>query len=207
MLAAWISPEFANWVVELVELYLTNQLTTADSAAAAAVVEEVVVDQQSLDVVEWETKRAVTKHLTKKKSNKIHEVTGGRAKTEYGQVNRALTKSVTGQGPKELKALHAWSDGPRDHMPPGMLGLLSYAETQVDVELDEAYKRAKRFLSEGEVVAVASQVTDLIYDMCKNTGGFDTPLLQICPAPATKKRKAITQPRVASKQQKLITCH
>lgn len=47
LLAAWISPEFANWGVELVELYLTNQLTPTYSAAAAAAVAEVVTKQQN----------------------------------------------------------------------------------------------------------------------------------------------------------------
>lgn len=104
------------------------------------------------------------------------------------------------------KTLHATIN----YMPEYMLGLLSYGEQQVDADLDKAYKKLGRFLSQGEVVAIASQVTDLIYDMCTNTGGFDTPLLQSSPAPATatKKRKALSEPQTKScKQQRLIMCY
>ena len=77
-------------------------------------------------------------------------------------------------------------------MPAGMLGLLSYGEQQVDAELDKAYKKFGRFLTEGEVTAVAYQVTNMVYVMCKNTGGFDAPLLKTSQAPtaAQHKRKA-----------------
>lgn len=40
-----------------------------------------------------------------------------------------------------------------------MLGLLSYAEQQVDVEMDKVYKQFGCFLSEAEVV-VAGHVAD-----------------------------------------------
>ena len=153
----------------------------------------------------------MVKHLTKKKCDKISEVTGGKAKLEYPKVNAALVKSVAGQIPQKLQNSYGFKDTPRNYMPAGMLGLLSYGEQQVDAELDKAYKKFGRFLSEGEVTAVAYQVTDMIYEMCKNTGGFDTPLLETSPAPAAaaqNKRKALAKPpKKVCKQQKLIMCH
>ena len=158
---------------------------------------------------EWHGKREVVRHLTTKKSNKIHEVTGGKAKAEYWEVNSALVKSVAGQTPKCLQKSNGFADTPRNFMPPGMLGLLSYVEEQVDKELDKAYKSLGRFLPEAEVTSIAYQVTILIADMCKNTGGFDTPLLTTRPAQALApmKRKASPLPLKICKQQKLIMCH
>ena len=202
-LAQWISPRFAVWASDLVELFLTNRLTTSDSAKATDSLNAIV------HPIDWQGKREVARHLTKK-SDKIHEVTGGKAKAEYPKVNPALVRSVAGQIPKTLQKAHGFTDTPRNYMPQAMLGLLSYGEHQVDAELDKAYKKFGRFLSEGEVTAVAYHVTNMIYDMCKNTGGFDTPLLQSSPAPATttKKRKALAEPpKEVCKQQKLIMCH
>ena len=122
----------------------------------------------------------LARYLTKNK-HKIHEVTGGKAKSESGKVNSALIKSVAGQTPKDLRVLHGFEDTPCNYMPAGMLGLLDYGEQQV--ELDKAYKKTGQFLSQGEVVTIATQITDMMYVMCKNTGGFDTPLLKTSPAP------------------------
>ena len=211
-MAQWmISPRFTVWVSDLVELFLTNKLSGTDSAKATNSVDTIAQPaQDAVALVEWPGKREVLKHLTKKKSDKIREVTGGKAKEEYWKVNSALVKkSVAGQPPKALQKAHGFTDTPRNYLPQGMLGLLSYGEQQVDAELEKAYKKFGRFLSEGEVVAVAQQVTNMIYAMCKNTGGFDTPLIKSSPAQAVapKKRKASSLPLKSCKQQKLIMCH
>ena len=210
-LAQWISARFAVWVSDLVELFLTNKLTATDSAKATdSLIAIVQPAQDAVALAKWQGKREVVKHLTKKKCDKISEVTGGKAKLEYPKVNAALVKSVAGQIPQKLQNSYGFKDTPRNYMPAGMLGLLSYGEQQVDAELDKAYKKFGRFLSEGEVTAVAYQVTDMIYEMCKNTGGFDTPLLKTSPAPAAaqNERKALAEPpKKVCKQQKLIMCH
>ena len=210
--AGWCSVKFKLKVNRLVARYLKGELTTEESKEAAAHLPEVVQPvQDAVAVAEWQGKREVVKHLTKKKCDKISEVTGGKAKLEYPKVNAALVKSVAGQIPTALQKAHGFADTPRNYMPQAMLGLLSYGEHQVHAELDKAYKKFGRFLSEAEVTTIAYQVTDLVYDMCKNTGGFDTPLLTSCPAqalaPAPKKRKALTAPQKSCKQQKLIMCH
>ena len=197
--------DFQDWVYEQV---LPSIRKTGTYSVPLFATDNAAED--ALGLAEWQGKREVARHLTKKKSDKIHDVTGGKAKAEYPKVNSALVRSVAGQIPKTLQKAHGFTDTPRNYMPAGMLGLLSYGEQQVDAELDKAYKKFGRFLSEGEVTAVAYQVTDMIYDMCKNTGGFDTPLLQSSPAPATatKKRKALAEPpKKSCKQQRLIMCH
>lgn len=56
-------------------------------------------------LADWQGKREVARHLTKKKSNKIHEVTGGKAKAEYWELclgqerGRADARSTEGFAP------------------------------------------------------------------------------------------------------------
>ena len=189
--------------------YFKGELTTEESKAAAAMLPQVVqsIQDQSIAVTaDWQGKREVGKQLTKAKSHTIHMVTGGQARGVYGKVNAALTKSVAGKAPEVLKAVHGFKDTHRNYMPESMLGLLSYGEQAVDMQLISKQKDVGRFLTEAEVAKIAWQVTDKIYDMCKNTGGFAITLLTACPAP-TQKRKAIGRlPSKTSKQQKLIAC-
>lgn len=65
----------------------------------------------------------------------------------------------------------------------------------MDAGLDTLYKQFGRCLLEAEVatmVVVAARVTNMVYDVCKKTGRFDTPLLESSPAttPASQKQKA-----------------
>lgn len=86
--------------------------------------------------------------------------------------------------------MHGFKGTPRNYMPESMLGLLAYGEQAVDNELLSKHKEVGRFLTDAEVAKIAWQVTDKIYDTCKNTGGFAIPLLTACPAPG-QKRKAV----------------
>ena len=192
----------------LVSRYFRGELSTEESKAAAELLPQAVqLVQGTLDVVEWKGKREVAKQLTKAKSSKIHQVTGGKAKGAYWVVNQALTKSVAGKTPGELKAEHKGNKGdtPRNYMPVGMLSLLNWGDDRVDHELEKAYAEAGRFLTDTEVQTVAMRVTDKMFELCSNTGGFDVPLLK--ETPATQKCKATGNLLAPAKQQKLIACH
>ena len=173
--AGWCSVKFKFKVNRLVSHYFRGELTTEESRAAAELLPQVVRPvQQALDVAEWSGKREVAKQLTKAKSSKIHQVTGGKAKGAYWVVTQALTKSVAGKTPGELKAEHNMKkqDTPRNYMPVGMLSLLNWGEDRVDHELEKAYKEAGRFLTDAEVQVVAMRVTDKVFELCSNTGGL-----------------------------------
>ena len=207
-LAQWISPSFAVWVSDLVEMFLTNQLAPTESIKTIESLNNIIQAVQGvLDVVEWNGKREVAKQLTKAKSSKIHQLTGGKAKAAYWVVNQALTKSVAGKTPGELKAEHKWSKGdtPRNYMPVGMLSLLNLGEDRVDHELEKACKEAGRFLTDREVQAIAMRITVKMFELCSSTGGFDVPLLK--ETPGTQKRRATGNMLAPAKQQKLIACH
>lgn len=107
----------------------------------------------------------MAKQLTKAKSHTIHMVTGGQARGVHGKVNTALTKSVAGRAPEVLKAVHGFKDTPCNYMPESMLGLSSYGERVVDMELISKQKEFGRFLTEAEVAKIAWQVKDKIYDI------------------------------------------
>ena len=207
--ANWCSVRFRLKVNRLVTRYYRGELTSEESRAAAELLPQVVQPvQRAVDVVEWKGKREVAKQLTKAKSSKIHQVTGGKAKGfTYGNVNQALTKSVVGKTPAELKTEHKWKkgDNARNYMPVGMLSLLNWGEDRVDHELEKAYAEAGRFLTDAEVQGVAMRVTDNMFELCSSTGGFDVPLLK--ETPVAQKRKVAGNLLAPAKQQKLIACH
>ena len=118
--------KFQDWVYEEV---LMSICKTGSYAVSCQVTQTA---KDTLDVAEWQGKRAVAKQLTKAKSSKIHQVIGRKAKGfTYGPVNAALTRSVADKNPEILRAEYKLKITPRDFMPPpaaAMLGLLGYCE-------------------------------------------------------------------------------
>ena len=209
-LAQWISPDFAIWVTDLVEKFLTGQVTTEQSQAAAAEIAAAsrpqTARQVSPQLIQWNRQRDDSRQLTKAKSDTLKEVTGGKAHSAYWRSNDAINKAATGKTTKELRVQLGIKKGtPRDRMGAPMLGMITYQEGMVDKALREAKEDKGDFLKDWEAIGVTETVTDEAEAFCKKTGGFELPMLQYKPPQVKQVQKALQAKQPTMRQQRLIT--
>ena len=210
-LAQWISPDFAVWVTDLVERYVTGQVTTEQSRAAAQEISEAVEPtrdspQVPAQLIQWNRQRDDSRELTKTKSDTLKEVTGGKAYSAYWRNNDAINKAATGKTTKELRVQLGIKKGtPRDRMGAPMLGMIAYQEGMVDKVLREAKEDKGDFLKDWEAIGVAETVTDEAEAFCKKTKGFELPMLQYKPPQVKQVQKALQAKKPTMRQQRLIT--
>ena len=210
-LAQWISPDFAVWVTDLVERYVTGQVTTEQSRAAAQEISEAVEPardspQIPAQLIQWNRQRDDSRELTKTKSDTLKEVTGGKAYSAYWRNNDAINKAATGKTTKELRVQLGIKKGtPRDRMGAPMLGMIAYQEGMVDKVLREAKEDKGDFLKDWEAIGVAETVTDEAEAFCKKTKGFELPMLQYKPPQVKQVQKALQAKKPTMRQQRLIT--
>ncbi len=211
-LAQWISDDFALWVTDLVEKFLTGQVTTEQSQAAAA---EVAAATQPATVpptvppqlVQWNKQRDDGRELTKAKSDVIKEVTGGKAYGAYWRINDAINMGCTGKTTKQLRVDLGIKKGgtPRDRMGAAMLGMIAYQEGTVQTALREAREDKGAFLKDWEAIGIAEVITEEAAQFCEKTKGFELPMLQYKPPAVKQVQKALQAKKPTAKQQRLIT--
>ncbi|KAL3158949.1 hypothetical protein ABBQ32_011347 [Trebouxia sp. C0010 RCD-2024] len=210
-LAQWISPDFAVWVTDLVERFITGQITTEQSQAAAQEVSDAIrpnddIPQVSPQLIQWNRQRDDSRELTKAKSDTLKEVTGGKAHSAYWRSNDAINKAATGKTTKELRVQLGIKKGtPRDRMGAPMLGMIAYQEGMVDKALREAKEDKGDFLKDWEAIGVTETVTDEAEAFCKKTRGFELPMLQYRPPQVKQVQKALQAKKPTMRQQRLIT--
>jgi len=211
-LAQWISEDFAIWVSDLVEKFLTGQVTTEQSQAAAS---EVAAATQPATVpptvppqlVQWNKQRDDGRELTKAKSDVIKEVTGGKAYGAYWRINDAINMGCTGKTTKQLRVDLGIKKGgtPRDRMGAAMLGMIAYQEGTVQTALREAREDKGAFLKDWEAIGIAEVITEEAAQFCEKTKGFELPMLQYKPPAVKQVQKALQAKKPTAKQQRLIT--
>jgi len=211
-LAQWISPDFAVWVSDLVEKFLTGQVTTEQSQAAAA---EVAAATQPATVpptvppqlISWNKQRDDARELTKAKSDVIKEVTGGKAYGAYWRINDAINMGCTGKTTKQLRVDLGIKKGgtPRDRMGAAMLGMIAYQEGTVQTALREAREDKGAFLKDWEAIGIAEVITEEAAQFCEKTKGFELPMLQYKPPAVKQVQKALQAKKPSLRQQRLIT--
>ena len=209
--AQWVSEDFGIWVGDLVERFLTGQVTTEQSKAAAQEISDAVepaqeLPQVSAQLIQWNRQRDDSRELTKTKSDTLKEVTGGKAYSAYWRNNDAINKAATGKTTKELRVQLGIKKGtPRDRMGAPMLGMIAYQEGMVDKVLREAKEDKGDFLKDWEAIGVAETVTDEAEAFCKKTKGFELPMLQYKPPQIKQVQKALQAKKPTTRQQRLIT--
>ncbi len=212
-LAQWISDDFALWVTDLVEKFLTGQVTTEQSQAAAAEVAaavDVVNDVPPTvppQLVQWNNQRDDGRELTKAKSDVIKEVTGGKAYGAYWRINDAINMGCTGKTTKQLRVDLGIKKGgtPRDRMGAAMLGMIAYQEGTVQTALREAREDKGAFLKDWEAIGIAEVITEEAAQFCEKTKGFELPMLQYKPPAVKQVQKALQAKKPSLRQQRLIT--
>ena len=211
-LAQWISPDFAVWVSELVEKFITGQITTEQSQAAAAEVAAATTTakgaiQRFPQLIQWARQRGDGKELTKAKSETLKTVTNGQANSAYWRVNDAINKGATGKTSKELRVELQIKKGgtPRDRMGAAMLGMIAYQEGTVQTALLEAKATKGDYLKDWEAIGIAEVITEEALDFCKKTGGVNLPMLQHKPPEIKQVQKALQAKKPTQRQQRLIT--
>ncbi len=211
-LAQWISEDFAIWVSDLVEKFLTGQVTTEQSQAAAS---EVAAATQPATVpptvppqlVQWNKQRDDGRELTKAKSDVIKEVTGGKAYGAYWRINDAINMGCTGKTTKQLRVDLGIKKGgtPRDRMGAAMLGMIAYQEGTVQTALREAREDKGAFLKDWEAIGIAEVITEEAAQFSEKTKGFELPMLHYKPPAVKQVQKALQAKKPSLRQQRLIT--
>ncbi len=206
-LAQWISPDFAVWVTDLVEKFVTGQITTEQSRAAAVEVADAVAPSVPPQLIQWNRQRGDSRDMTKAKSDTLREVTDGKAHSAYWRTNDAINKGATGKTTKELRVELGIKKGctPRDRMGAPMLGMITFQEGMVDKALREAKQDKGDYLKDWEAIGVAETVTDEAEAFCKKTKGFELPMLQYKPPEIKQVQKALQAKKPTLRQQRLIT--
>ncbi len=207
-LAQWISEDFAIWVTDLVEKFITGQVTTEQSQAAAAEVAAATARPEvPPQLIQWNKQRGDSRELTKAKSDALREVTNGKAHSAYWRTNDGINKGATGKTTKELRVELGIKKGgtPRDRMGAPMLGMIAYQEGMVDKALREAREDKGDFLKDWEAIGVAEKITDEAEAFCKKTKGFELPMLQYKPPAIKQVQRALQAKKPTFRQQRLIT--
>jgi len=207
-LAQWISDDFSLWVTDLVERFVTGQVTTEQSQAAAAEVAAATVPPTvPPQLISWNKQRDDGRELTKAKSDVIKEVTGGKAYGAYWRINDAINMGCTGKTTKQLRVDLGIKKGgtPRDRMGAAMLGMIAYQEGTVQTALREAREDKGAFLKDWEAIGIAEVITEEAAQFCEKTKGFELPMLQYKPPAVKQVQKALQAKKPSLRQQRLIT--
>ena len=216
-LAQWISPDFAIWVTDLVERYVTGQVTTEESIGVAAEVARAivpVVDDKTVEaafpgLLKWHAKRGEGRLETKNKNAVLQKVTGNRASGgHFGEMNDAINLGATGRRTHQLRVQAGWTakckKTPRDRMQHANLCLIAYQEEMVPEAMEQAYEREGRELTVREAMEAGLQVSDRVKACCEETGGDRLPLLQHAPPTLQRVKQVLALPAPKPKQQNIL---
>ena len=216
-LAQWISPDFAVWVTDLVERYVTGQVTTEESAKTAAEVVRAtvpVVDDKTVEaafpgLLKWHAKRGEGRRETKNKNVVLQKVTGNRASGgHFGEMNDAINLGATGRRTHQLRVQAGWTakckKTPRDRMQHANLCLIAYQEEMVPEAMEQAYEHEGRELTVREAMEAGLQVSDRVKACCEETGGDRLPLLQHAPPTLQRVKQVLALPAPKPKQQNIL---
>ena len=216
-LAQWISPDFAIWVTDLVERYVTGQVTTEQSRRAAAEVARAtlpVVDDKTVEaafpgLLKWHAKRGEGRRETKNKNAVLQKVTGNKASGgHFGEMNDAINLGATGRRTQQLRVQAGWTakckKTPRDRMQHANLCLIAYQEEMVPEAMEQAYEHEGRELTVREAMEAGLQVSDRVKACCEETGGDRLPLLQHAPPTLQRVKQVLALPAPKAKQQNIL---
>lgn len=213
-LAQWISPDFAIWVTDLVELFVSGKLTTEQSQAAereVAAASVFTAPEKHAGVafaVEWKEERGKARENTKGASAAI-QAAGMERKPGYEvhmKYNDGANWAVTGKRTTVLRQELGLKRGmtPRDRMQPEQLAMVQYQAGMIKRKLEDACEGRAKGLQDSDILAVTSALQRKVHAMCKDTGAHTLQLLDAKPPPPERIVKAIEAERPSKRQKTLL---
>ena len=202
-LATWISPEFAVFVVNVADRFLTGQLTTEESLAAASQVAQLFKPEHA-KLAEWHRQRSEGKTATKASNMTIQVATGNKASAvNYGAIHDSVNWAAAGKKTKQLKRELGIKGTPRDHMATPQLSMIAYVEAMGAAKVGEKRKELEHDVEPQQAVQIVGKLAYTAHHFTKSTGGHALPMLADKPPTMEQLSKALGA-AVPNKRQQLV---
>lgn len=203
-LAMWISSEFAVFVVNIADRFLTGQLTTEESKQAASEVAQWFRPEHA-KLVEWHKQRQDGREAAKASCQAIREATGNKATgLDYARLHDATNWAAAGKKTKVLRKELGIKGTPRDHMAAPQLSIVAYVEALGASKVGEKRRLQQEDIPAQTAVEVVGKLAYKAHNFTKDTGGHELPLLAQKPPTMEQVAKALGAPKPSKRQQLVL---